>query len=137
MADTGTVLQDVYDSFESKVDDDLTGQESLIFQFLKSALSRCYKTVRHVLTYTYNAETYDGNFTENLDQDEIELISLWMKFYKYDRKRSKLNFIEKSLGTKDFNQTSYKPELDALKSSMSDLKIEINELSQTFNTYSY
>ena len=133
----GTPLQDVYDSFQSKIDDDLTGQESLIFQFFKSALARCYKVMRHSPIYTYDNTTYDGFFDDVLENDEIELIALWMKFYKYDRRRGKLNFLEKSLGTKDFKQTDYKGELDALGISMEDLKTEIKELSQTFNTYNY
>ena len=137
MDDSGTPLQDIYDSFQGKIDDDLTGQESLIFQFFKSALARCYQVMRHLSTYTYDKITFDGFFTDILDEDEIEIIALWMKFYKYDRRRGKLNFLEKSLGTKDFKQTDYKGELDALGVSMEDLKAEIKELSQTFNTYNY
>lgn len=139
-----TPLQDIYDAFLQKVDDDFTNKESLVFQYFKSALSKCYKTVRHSLEFDLNetidseGNAYDGNFIETLDQDEIELISLYML---YEHKRKKKEFLESQetlLGTKDFKQLPDKVrELTELRQGMKDLKEEINEFKQDFYTYKY
>lgn len=132
-----TSLQEIYDSFQAKIDEDLTGKESLIFQYFKAALSKCKKTVNHSLLYSVN-DLYEGNFNETLDQDEIELIALNML---KERKRKRIEYLEgleRGLGTKDFNNLPDKPrELAALREGMKNLDEEIKELKQEFNTYKY
>lgn len=135
----GTSLQIQFDAFIIKTDEDLTGQEEKIYNYLKSAISRTYKTVRHSLVYTLtNETTYEGSFIDTLDQDEIELNALWMLHEHKRRKISYLEAQERLLGTKDFNNLPDKvKELADLRNGMKDLKEEIKEFEQSFNTYKY
>ena len=134
----GTPLQSAYDSFILKVDEDLTGKESLIYNLLKVAISKAYKHTPHSLNYTLTSETtFAGVFDDTLIQDEIELISLNMDYEHKRRKQSYLLGLKRENGTKDFNATSKKPELDGVQNSMQLLKDEIKELQQQFNTYTY
>lgn len=133
-----TPLQSAYDKFIQKVDEDLTGKESLIFNYLKSAISKSYKRIPHSLAYEVNETTYVGTFTETLDEDEIELLSLWMLYDHRRRKESYLAALKREYGTKDFNSIpDKKRELDGIQNSMKTLKDEIKELQQEFNTFKY
>ena len=87
----GTSLDVLFTRFILKVDEDLTGKEDLIFEVMKAAKSKIYKTCRHNLSYTMTTveegepETYEGYFVEVLDDDEIELWSLQM-LYEWNRR---------------------------------------------------
>lgn len=135
----GTPLQDVYDSFLQKINENLINKEELIFNYLKSALSKSKKTCSHSLIYELtNAYYFDGNFLDTLDQEEIELISLWMLYEHKRRRKEYIEAIEREIGTRDFNNLPDKVrELTELRQSMKDLKDEIKEFSQDFNTYKY
>lgn len=143
----GTPLQDIYTRYQSKLNENLVGQESLIFEFLKSSISKSYKTVRHSLAFVLadipitippTLQTYDGYFNDTLDEDEIEYIAMWMINETKRRRKEKLEAQKVKLGTKDFNQLPDKvKEFNALGVSMKDLREEINELKQEFNTYNY
>lgn len=139
-----TSLQDIYDVFMIKIDEDLTGKEGQIFQWLNSAKSKCKKYVVHSLDYILDppiapaTESYDGNFNDILDDDEIELISLQMKYEYYNKKEAYLCGLRQQIGTKDFNSLpNRKQELDGIQNSMKLLKEDIKDLQQQFNTYKY
>jgi len=140
----GTPLQHVYDRFFSKIDEDLTGKEGQIFSLLDSAISKSYKAVVHSLHYILDdpippeTESYDGNFIDILDSDEIELLSLWMLYEWNRKKQQKLRGQRTQIGTKDFNKIEDKAkELKEVTGIMKDIKEEINELKSEFNTYKY
>lgn len=101
----GTNIQEVYDAFFVKVPNtDFTGQEELIFQLFKAALSYCYRTVPENLEYTYDDVLHEGYFNDLLGQDTIELISLCMKRELYRRNNDKYSKIKQYIGTKSFNK---------------------------------
>lgn len=134
-----TPLQEVYDAFFQKVDEDFTHKEDLIFGYLKTAISKCYKITKHSLEFVLeDINTYEGEFIDTLDQDEVELISLYMLHAHKRRRKEYLEAQETLLGTKDFKQLPDKVrELTELRQGMKDLKEEINEFKQEFNTYKY
>jgi hypothetical protein len=130
-----THLQDCYDSFFLKTEDDFTGKEIQVFGYFKAALSKCYKTVRHSLEYTVD-ENYDGEFVEILDQDEIELIALHMKKEYLRKIIAKLENAKTRIGTKDFNRLPDKvTEYNVMSKAKKDLDDEIKAFEQDFNTY--
>jgi hypothetical protein len=135
----GTPLQEVYDNFFSKIDEDLYGKEGKVFEYFKSAKSKSYKTVVHSLNYKMTfPDDYEGEFVELLNQDEIELLGLKMKYEYLSNKESYLIGLKQQLGTKDFNNLpDKKRELDGIQNSMRLLKEDIKELEQQFNTYKY
>jgi len=140
----GTPIQSIYDTFIQKVDEDLTGKESLIFGYLNTAISKCYKICIHSLVYVLDTPivpatvSYDGVFNDILDIDEIELISMWMLYEHRGKKESYLLSLKREISTKDFNSLpNKKQELDGIQNSMRLLKEDIKELSQQFNTYKY
>lgn len=139
----GTPLQTLYTRFQTKVDEDLTGKESLIFALIDVAISKSDKVCIHGLTYVLtnpeaNPLTYDGNFDESLNNDEIELLSLWMKYEWKNRKVSKLEAQERDIGTSDFNRLENKATLlKELRSGVKEVLDEINSLKNDMNTYQY
>ncbi len=140
----GTPLQNVYSRFFSKIDENLTGKESLVYNILISAISRSNKVVNHNLTFTLNEvlegeeETYDGEFIDTLDDDEIEYLALRM-LYEHNRRRLQyLISLQQLIGTKDFNKLPDKVvEMKALQLSQKDLQEEIDSFKNEFNTYKY
>lgn len=140
----GTPLQDVYDRFFSKVDENLTGKESLVYNILISAISRSKKVVNHSLIFVLEEslegeeETYKGEFTDTLDDDEIEFISLRMLYEKNRRRLQYLISLQQLIGTKDFSNLPDKvKELNAIQLSQKDLQEEIDSFKNEFNTYTY
>jgi hypothetical protein len=102
----GTALQDVYDAFFQKVPDvDFTGKESLVYQFLKTSIGYCYKTVPESLKYTLSIPAfYEGNFDDELFFDTVELLSLGMARECYLRDLNKLSKTKQHIGTQAFNK---------------------------------
>lgn len=135
----GTPLQKVYDRFFSKTDEDFTFKEGQIFTLVDSAIAKSYKTVIHKLDYVLDdTESYDGNFIEDLDSDEIELLSLWMVYEWNRKKQQRLISMRKRIGTKDFNRLDDMPnELKAINATMQIILDDINSLKSEFNTYKY
>jgi predicted nucleic acid-binding Zn-ribbon protein len=81
---------------------------------------------------------YEGVFIDTLDQDEIELIALYMKKEYLRKLIAPIEKLKIRMGTKDFEALkSKKEEYDTLSKAMLDLNEEINEFKQEFNTYSY
>ena len=139
-----TTLQSVYDRFFSKADEDFTGKESLVYNIFISAISRSKKVVNHSLVYTLTEvgegeeETYKGEFTDTLDDDEIEFISLRMLYEKNRRRLQYLISLQQLIGTKDFSNLPDKvKELNAIQLSQKDLQEEIDSFKNEFNTYTY
>jgi hypothetical protein len=140
----GTPLDTLYKRFQTKVDEDLTYKESLIFALVDVAISKSYKTCRHSLIYVLDeitppaTETYNGNFNENLDSDEIELLALWMSYEWNRRRKEYLKAQRDDIGTKDFNRLPDKvAKFKAISTDMKEIKAEIDELKNEFNTYKY
>ena len=135
----GTPLQDIYDRFFSKIDTDMTGQEARIFNYFLSAKSRCKKIVNHSLNYILSSEEdFEGNVVDVLDDEEIELIAMWMHYFHKSKRKSELDDQEVRLGTRDFNNFPSKVKEQAeLRFTMSDLLDDIDKFSQQFNTYKY
>ena len=144
----GTPLQTLYTRFQTKIDEDITGKEGLIFSLVDVAIAKSYKTCRHSLNYvlddlTYDEEEnitnlYEGNFNDVLDNDEIELLTLWMKYEWKERIVAKLDGQRKQIGTSDFNRLEGKKEqLQSVNSAMKITKDDIDELVDNFNTYKY
>jgi len=134
----GTLLQKVYDKFFIKVSDvDFYSKEDLVFEFFETALGYSYKTTPHDLGYTLNPDdTYDGTMNENLNTDEIELISLNMKkaYLEYLLKPS--SRLKAVIGTKDFNRLPNKVEEYKVYSLMlEDLDNKIEAFRQEFYSY--
>ena len=135
----GTPLDTIYKRFQTKVDENLVGKESLIFALVDVAISKSYKTCVHSLEYIMNDPIYDdednqtnlyeGSFIYNLDSDEIELIVLWM-LYEWDRREQQRLLKQKqSVGTSDFNRLEGKKEqLIAVSNAMKITKDDINDL---------
>lgn len=134
-----TDLQDLYDRFQAKIDEDLLGKEGRIFNLMNSAIAKSYKYVNHKLDYVLTDEDgYEGYFVEKLGSDEIELLALWM-IYEWNRKRQqKLLGQKRSIGTRDFNKLgSLSDELKSINFTMGQIMGEINALKNDFNTYKY
>jgi hypothetical protein len=133
---TPTTLQEVYDSFFIKSIKDYTGHEDKVYQFFKTGVSKSKKTVPTDLTYTVDETTYDGAFTNTLEQDEIELIALNMLLEEKRTRKSELDYMKAHIGTKDFNKLNDKfTEYKILNESMKDLQDEIYALRQEFYSY--
>ena len=83
------------------------------------------------------SKTYDGIMLNDLDVDEIELISLNMKKAYLDYLLKPLSRLKKQIGTKDFNRLESKvEELKVYSLMLSSLKEEIKDFIQEFNSYS-
>ena len=229
----GTPLQNVYDCFLGKIDENMINQENLIFEFFKTALSRAYKYCPHDLTYTLNnnskvivvtnialvsgditliinnishtvsvlntdsnnqiinkinllitsltsptyttieylignypsltiiqdtgiidnfnyidsgitglgleiIDSYDGCFDNELNQDEIELIALYMKEAHLSKSEQYWVALRNMVSTKDFNSLPDKKRiLDGIQNSKKMLKEEIDDFKQQFFDYKY
>ena len=82
------------------------------------------------------SKTYDGIMNNDLDIDEIELISLNMKKAYLDYLLKPLSRLKKQIGTKDFNRLESKvEELKVYSLMLSNLKEEIKDFRQEFNSY--
>ena len=82
-------------------------------------------------------KTYDGIMINDLDIDEIELISLNMKKAYLEYLLKPLNRLKTSLGTKDFNRLANKLEEYKVYSLMlKDLNDQIEKFRQEFYSYS-
>jgi len=83
------------------------------------------------------SKTYDGIMLNDLDIDEIELISLNMKKAYLDYLLKPLSRLKKQIGTKDFNRLESKvEELKVYSLMLNSLKEEIKDFRQEFNSYS-
>lgn len=132
----GTPLSEIYDAFFIKSGKDYSSKEDIVFQFLKTGISKSYKIVPHKLTYSVD-EDYNGEFDELLDQDEIELIALNMLLEEKRQRKSELDYSKVYLGTKDFNKLPDKvSEHKALEESINNLEDEIFTFRQEFYSYS-
>ena len=82
-------------------------------------------------------KTYDGTMINDLDIDEIELISLNMKKAYLEYLLKPLNRLKTTLGTKDFNRLANKLEEYKVYSLMlKDLNDQIDKFRQEFYSYS-
>lgn len=81
--------------------------------------------------------TYDGEFTDTLDVDEIELISLFMKREEIRKLKAPLDSLKSHIGTKDFNRLDDKvKQLDIATKNLKATDEEIFKFRQEFYSYS-
>jgi hypothetical protein len=130
----GTPLDDVYRNFFARVDENMSGKESLVYAIFIIAISKARKNVRHSLSYTLtDDEKYEGYFTETLDDDEIDLLALHMLYECTRRKLQKLVAQRDDIGTPDFNRLPGKKEqLAVVESAMKTTKDDIISLTNEF-----
>jgi len=105
----GTDLQEVYTSFFSKTVFDYSLLQDLVYIFLKSALTRAKKNTNHSLEMTFtNEEAFEGYFVEVLDEEEVEYIALWMRWYEASRATQQVVKMANSVGSNVFyrNETN-------------------------------
>ena len=138
----GTPLDSVYEMFIAKLDNEvLTGKESLIYAIFRMALAKAKGTVRHSLLYVLDEPidddpVYDGYFNDTLDDDEIDLLALYMKYEWNSRKKQGLVSKREDIGTPDFNRLPGKKEsLAVIDSAVKSTLDEIITAEQKFNTY--
>jgi len=82
------------------------------------------------------SKTYDGIFINDLDVDEIELISLNMKKSYLEYLLKPLSRLKTTIGTKDFNRLSNKvDEYKVYSSMLKDLNEQIEIFRQEFYSY--
>jgi hypothetical protein len=134
----GTNLQEVFDAFFAKIPSvDFSGKESLIVQYLKSAIGKCYRQVYDDLTYIYDEYLKTGYFNNVVSQPSIDLISMYMVKEYLEPKYALLCARKQYLGTQAFNKiTSGKDELEILQQSILYWTDEIDRLLKDLPDYS-
>jgi hypothetical protein len=134
----GTDLQDVFDSFFVKIPSvDFTGKESQVVQFLKSAISKCYRQVYDDLTYSYDDVSKEGTFNNIVTQPSIELISTYMVREYFSQKFAIVSGRKQYIGTQAFNKLpSLKEEYETVKQSLDYWTNEVDRFKVEFPDYS-
>lgn len=134
----GTDLQEVFDAFFVKIPQvDFSGKESQVAQFLKAAVSKCYRHTYDNLAYTYDEELQDGHFSDRVSPPSIELISMFMVKEYFVQKFALLTARRQYLGTQAFNKIpSNKEEFDLTQNSLNYWNDEIARLLMEFPDYS-
>lgn len=135
----GTDLQEVFDAFFIKVPHvDFTGKEGQVAQFLKSAVSKCYRhTYDNILDYHYDEEIQEGNFNTKISQSSIELISMFMVKEFFVQKFALLNARKQYLGTQAFNKIPANiEEFNLTSNSLKYWSDEIDRFLMEFPDYS-
>ena len=134
----GTDLQEVFDAFFIKVPHvDFTNKENQVIQFLKSAVSKCYRHTYDNLKYFYDEELKEGYFEKEISIPSIELISMFMVREYFVQKFSKLTSRKQYLGTQAFNKIpSNKEEFEKTANSLKYWSDEIDRFLMEFPDYS-
>lgn len=134
----GTDLQEVFDAFFIKVPQvDFTGKESQVAQFLKSAISKCYRHTYDSLDYYYDEELQEGRFSSVISMSSIELISMFMVKEYFVQKFALLNSRKQYLGTQAFNKIPANiEEFNVVKNSLQYWSDEIERFLMEFPDYS-
>lgn len=140
----GTNLQEVYDRLQSKLDEDLNGQEARIFNVLISAIARLNRDIASNLDYVLDApeypgdEVYSGSFVNSITNEEIELLALGM-YYEWNRiRQQKLLGQKTKIGTKDFNRIEdAKHKLSEIRRTLEQIDEDIEAFKNSMYTYKY
>jgi hypothetical protein len=104
--------------------------ESILIEFLQSAIVRFQKCNQDINTYDTVARTFNVNLT----QVEIEILAEWMKYEWIDQQIEREELVEQSMSPKDYAMYSQANHLD----KMILLKQNIyNEINQMITDYSY
>ena len=116
----GTPFREVYETFLGKIDQDewdlITDVENLEqdwLMLLKSAINR-FRYPRVSLEYIEAEQT----FVEELGQQEIQLLAVFMKNEWLKRALYSWNLIRQEYSTKDFQLTSQANHMDKLKQTV-------------------
>lgn len=134
----GTNLQEVFDAFFVKIPHvDFSGKESEVAQFLKSAVSKCYRHTYDNLNYFYDEKLQEGYFENTVTSPSIELISMFMVKEYFVQKFALLTTRKQYLGTQAFNKIpSNKEEFDLTQNSLNYWNDEIARFLMEFPDYS-
>jgi hypothetical protein len=134
----GTDLQEVFDAFFAKIPSvDFTGKESLIVQYLKSAIGKCYRQIYDDLTFSYDETLKTGTFTNIVSKSTIELVSMYMIKEYLEPKYLLLCGRKQYIGTQAFNKIpSLKEEFDVIEKSINHWNNEIDKFKNEFPDYS-
>ena len=133
-----TNLQEVFDAFFIKVPGvDFTNKKSQVFQFMKSAIGKCYRHTYDDLTYDYNETTHCGSFKNFVTNASIELISMFMAKEYFSQKFSVLSSRKQYLGTQAFNKIPANiEEFNLTKGALDYWDEEIRKFLMDFPDYS-
>ena len=134
----GTNLQKVFDAFFVKIPTvNFTGKESMVAQFLESAIAKCYRHTYDNLTYDYDKDLQEGYFNNEVSSPSVELISMFMAREYYIQRYSLLNSRKQHIGTQAFNKLpDMKTDLDVTTSTLSEWDKNISIFLMDFPDYS-
>lgn len=134
----GTDLQEVFDAFFVKVTSvDFTGKESMVVQFMSSAIAKCYRHTYDNLEYVYDDALKEGHFINTISKSSVELIAMFMVKEYYFQRYSLLSTRRQHIGTQAFNKLpDMKQELEIAISSLNHWSAEIEKFLMEFPDYS-
>jgi len=134
----GTNLQEVFDSFFIKLPSvNFTSKESQVFQFFKTAISKCYKKTYDKLDYVFNETNYTGYFNNIISKDSIELIAMFMVKEYFFQVFNLILGRKTYLGTQAFNKIpSNKEQYEVAKSQLELWNNELDNFIKDFPDYS-
>jgi hypothetical protein len=104
--------------------------ESILIEFLQSAIVRFQKCNQDINTYDTVAQTFNVNLT----QVEIEILAEWMKYEWVDQQIEREELVEQSMSPKDYAMYSQANHLDKMILLKQNL---YNEINQMITDYSY
>lgn len=117
-----TDFQEAYDAFFSKGNSDFSSMKGLVFQWMKSSITKVRRDVSTSLEYTItDAVEFDGYFNNTLSDTIIEYMSLWMVYYKNKYFLQYITERAERIGTKEFYR------LETNKSEMESKKIAVDD----------
>jgi hypothetical protein len=82
------------------------------------------------------SKTYDGEFSNELTQNTIELIALYMRQEELKKSFAELEVLKQHLGTKDFNRLPENIEYKSVQMLKNNIEDEIYSFRQEFYNYS-
>lgn len=131
-----TPFNTVFQRFLNKItDSDLaslpqTNIESIMSEYLQSSIVRFRKCKKDIKNFDLVAQ----QFNVDLSMEEIEILSLWMKFEWLDQQINRIELLRQSLSSKDYAMYSQANHLQALIGLRS---ITSNDVHSLMSYYSY
>lgn len=114
----GTPCKKVYDAFLARINqeewdfvDDKEELEADMYQLLQMAINR-------FVFPNVNIAINEGNFEEEIGNDEIQVLAVYMKNEWLKRSMATWSLLEQQYHTKDFNFLSQANHLDKLKAAV-------------------
>jgi hypothetical protein len=113
-----TSFETVFQSFLNKISDSsfvslpTENLESIMSSYLQSSIVRFRKCKQNLKDYDLDLQ----QFNVDLSMEEIEILSLWMKFEWLNQQINRVELLKQSLSSKDFAMYSQANHLSALLS---------------------